>query len=174
MWNFANATSAKAAHPFVGPPKWLTAFDLDRLSSGASEYVEHAGAATMQRVKAGFVNRRKQCGKVRLRWRVSRGPRRSRGWIPFKPEQLKRKTDSLPVAGKALRVFERHLLEGLIWRCGCFAQDFVGDWWLCLPGKRTPVQARPFEEAVGLVLGLKDVVTTSDGEKLSAGRFPRY
>jgi hypothetical protein len=37
VWNYANATSYKAARPFAGPAKWLTAFDLDKLSAGASE-----------------------------------------------------------------------------------------------------------------------------------------
>ncbi|MGC2030837.1 MAG: hypothetical protein WA642_12510, partial [Steroidobacteraceae bacterium] len=29
IWNFANETSAKAARPFAGAPKWLSAYDLD-------------------------------------------------------------------------------------------------------------------------------------------------
>jgi len=34
VWNFANANSYKAARPFAGQPKWLTAFDLDKLTAG--------------------------------------------------------------------------------------------------------------------------------------------
>jgi putative transposase len=34
VWNYANATSYKAARPFAGPAKWLTAFDLDKLTAG--------------------------------------------------------------------------------------------------------------------------------------------
>jgi hypothetical protein len=73
VWNFANASSYKAARPFAGQPKWLTA-------------------------------------------------------VPFKAVQLKRKGKSLRFSGKALRVFERKRLEGAMWKCGCFAQDSVGDW----------------------------------------------
>jgi len=29
VWNFANAASDKAARPFAGPGRWLSAFDLD-------------------------------------------------------------------------------------------------------------------------------------------------
>jgi len=36
VWKFANATSDKAARPFSGPPKWLSAFDLDKLTAGAA------------------------------------------------------------------------------------------------------------------------------------------
>ena len=31
VWNYANATSFKAARPFAGPSRWLSAFDLDKL-----------------------------------------------------------------------------------------------------------------------------------------------
>ncbi|HEX3603876.1 MAG TPA: hypothetical protein VHU43_07270 [Steroidobacteraceae bacterium] len=37
VWNYANATNYKAARPFKGPAKWLTAFDLDKLTAGATE-----------------------------------------------------------------------------------------------------------------------------------------
>jgi hypothetical protein len=102
-WNWANATSGKAARPFVGPGQWLSSYDLNRLSSGATEYFEHIGADTIQRVNAEFVTRRRQFHKVKLRWRASRGPKRA-----------------------LLKEVKR-------WRDGCFAQDAVGDWWLCLP-----------------------------------------
>jgi hypothetical protein len=36
VWNWANATALKAARPFAGPGKWLSAYDLDKLSAGAA------------------------------------------------------------------------------------------------------------------------------------------
>jgi hypothetical protein len=36
VWNFANATSEKAARPFDGTPQYLSAFDLDKLTAGSS------------------------------------------------------------------------------------------------------------------------------------------
>ena len=132
VWNFANATSYKAARPFAGPAKWLSAYDLDKLTAGATECFERIGSDTIQRVNAEFATRRRQFKKTKLRWRVSRGSRRSLGWIPFKAVQLKRKGKSLRFSGKAFRVFERDRLEGVQWKSGCFAQDAVGDWWLCV------------------------------------------
>jgi putative transposase len=105
--------------------------------------------------------------------RQGRGAKRSLGWVPFKAAQLKRKGKSLRFAGKAFRVFERGSLEGAKWRCGCFAQDSVGDWWLCVPAERVVAPRVPENEEVGLDLGLKETVATSDGEKLEAGRFCR-
>lgn len=173
VWNWGNATSAKAARPFAGRAKWLSGFDLDKLSAGASECFELIGSETIQRVNAELATRRRQFKKTQLRWRVSRGTKRSLGWVPFKAAQLKRKGRSLRFAGKAFRVFEQDQLEGAKCKCGCFAQDSVGDWWLCVPVERVVAPRAPKNQEVGLDLGLKDTVATSDGEKLEAGRFYR-
>jgi putative transposase len=173
VWNYANATSYKAARPFAGKGKWLSAYDLDKLTAGASECFERIGSDTIQRVNAEFATRRKQFKKAKLRWRVSKGAKRSLGWLPFKAVQLKRKGKSLRFSGKAFRVFERELLEGVTWKSGCFAQDAVGDWWLCLPVERQVLQSVAPKEAVGIDLGLKDIAATSDGDKLEAGHFYR-
>jgi putative transposase len=54
VWNYANATSYKAASPFAGAGRWLNAFDLDKLTAGAAEYFDHIGSETIQRVNAEF------------------------------------------------------------------------------------------------------------------------
>jgi putative transposase len=173
VWNYANATSYKAGQPFAGKPKWLTAFDLDKLTAGASKCFDRIGSETIQRVNAEFATRRKQLSRAKLKWRVSRGSRRSLGWIPFKAAQLKRKGKSLRFAGKAFRVFERELLEDVKRKCGCLAQDSVGDWWLCLPvAVEASQQVAPRKE-VGIDLGSEHVATTSDGEKLLSRHFYR-
>jgi putative transposase len=173
VWNYANATSYKASRPFTGPGRWLSGFDLDKLTAGAAKHFERIGSDTIQRVNAEFATRRKQFKKAKLRWRVSHGAKRSLGWIPFKAAQLKRKGKSLRFSGKAFRVFEQALLDGAAWKSGCFAQDAVGDWWLCLPVERRFALSRARDDAVGLDLGLKDTVATSDGQKLEAGQFYR-
>src|SRR5271169_4376736 len=81
VWNYANEVSARAARPFAGPPKWLSSYDLDKLTAGATECFKHIGSDTIQRVNAEFATRRKQFKKIKLRWRVSRGAKRSLGWI---------------------------------------------------------------------------------------------
>jgi hypothetical protein len=101
VWNFANATSYKAARPFAGQPKWLTAFDLDKLTAGASKCFERIGSETIQRVNAEYATRRQQFKLSRLSWRVSKGAKRSLGWVPFKAMQLKQKES--PCASQAKR-----------------------------------------------------------------------
>src|SRR5437870_5929078 len=88
VWNWSNETSAKAARPFAGKPKWLSEFDLNNLSSGAAQYFERIGADTIQCVNREYAAKRRAARKTRLRWRVSRGARRSLGWVPFKAASL--------------------------------------------------------------------------------------
>jgi putative transposase len=64
-------------------------------------------------------------------------------------------------------------LDGVRWQQGCFAQDAVGERWLCLPVKVTEELTVAAKEAVGIDLGLRDAAVTSDGERLEAMRFYR-
>ena len=79
VWNFANASSDKAARPFSGPGRWLSAFDLDKLTAGATECFERIGSDSIQRVNAEFATRRKQAKKTKIHWRKSFGSNRSLG-----------------------------------------------------------------------------------------------
>jgi IS605 OrfB family transposase len=76
-------------------------------------------------------------------------------------------------AGKCIRVFERERLEGVKWQGGCFAQDAVGDWFLCLPVKMEVECTIAPQEQVGIDLGLATIAATSDGDQLEAGRWTR-
>ena len=83
VWNWAAQVSEKAARPCTGPRRWLTGFDLNNLSSGASAHFEKIGSDTIQRVNGEYALKRNTVPRLRLRWRTSRGPCRSLGWLPF-------------------------------------------------------------------------------------------
>jgi putative transposase len=171
VFNYCNETSLKAATRTDSKRKWLSGFDLCNLTSGANPYFEKIGADTIQSICTHYAQKRQAVKRLKLRWRVSRGSRRSLGWIPFKAASLKRKGACLRFAGKSFRVFEKERLEGIKWQAGCFAQDAVGDWWLCLPVKIGVEESVAPYEAVGIDLGLKDIAATSDEERLNAGRW---
>ena len=173
VWNWAAQVSEKAARPCVGAPKWLSGFDLCSLSSGASEFFQKIGADTIQRVNCEYALKRQAARRYRLRWRSSRGPRRSLGWVPFKAASVKRKGRAVRFCGKTFRVFEPERLESVKWKQGCFAQDAVGDWWLCLPVEVQIEERVAPREKVGIDLGLKDIAVTSDGGRCERGRFYR-
>ena len=171
VFNYCNETSLKAATRTDLKRKWLTGFDLCALTAGATEYFEKIGSDTIQSVCNEYAQKRKAAKKLKLKWRVSRGAQRSLGWIPFKAASLKRKGRGVRFAGKCIRVFERERLEGVKWQGGEFAEDAVGDWWLCLPVKVQAECSVAPEEAVGIDLGLKTIAVTSDGDRLEAGRW---
>jgi putative transposase len=171
VFNYCNETSLKAATRTDTKRKWMSGFDLCKLTAGATEYFDKIGADTIQSICTHYAQKRRAAHRLKLRWRVSHGARRSLGWIPFKAASLKRKGACLRFAGKSFRVFERERLEGLKWQGGCFAQDAVGDWYLCLPVKVQAEETIAPYEAVGIDLGLKAIAVTSDGERLVAGRW---
>jgi len=171
VFNYCNETSFKAATRTDIKRKWMSGFDLCSLTAGASPYFDKIGADTIQSICVHYAQKRRAARRLKLRWRVSRGARRSLGWVPFKAASLKRRGICLRFAGKSFRVFERERLVGVKWQGGCFAQDALRDWWLCLPVKREAEQSIAPQEAIGIDLGLKDIAVTSDGECLVAGRW---
>jgi IS605 OrfB family transposase len=169
-WNFCNE---RAATVLGNLGRWLSGFDLCYETAGSTQYMKRIGADTIQRVCTEYAAKRNAARKQKLRWRVSRGARRSLGWVPFKAASVKRKGKQVRFAGKTFRVFEAGRLAGVKWKQGCFAQDAVGDWWLCLPVERAVSRCVAPREAVGIDFGLASVATTSEGERLEAARFYR-
>jgi putative transposase len=110
-WNYFNATSYKAARPYFGKPHWLTGYDLCNLSAGATEFFDHIGADTIQRIATEFATRRMDIKKARLRWRKGSGSHRSLGWIPFKAASIRRRGRYLRFCGKTIRIFESDRFE---------------------------------------------------------------
>jgi IS605 OrfB family transposase len=173
VFNYCNQISWETATRTDLKRKWLSGFDLCALTAGSASYFARIGADTIQRICTEYAQKRAAAKRCKLRWRVSRGARRSLGWIPFKAASLKRKGRALRFCGKTFRVFEAQRLEGMKWKQGCFAQDALGDWWLCLPVElEVEAQSAP-EEWVGIDLGLKQVAVSSEGERLECGRFYR-
>ena len=128
VFNYCNQISVATATRTDRKRKWLSGYDLCNLTAGATEYFQHIGADTIQRICVEYAQKRVAARRLKLRWRVSRGARRSLGWIPFKAVSLKRKGTALRFCGKTFRIFERERLDGVSWKQGCFAQDAVGDW----------------------------------------------
>src|ERR1700728_692186 len=118
VFNYCNETSYKAATRTDLKRKYMSGFDLGNLTAGATQYFDKIGAETIQSVCNHYAQKRQAARRLRLRWRVSRGARRSLGWIPFKAASLKRKGVCLRFAGKCVRVFERERLEGVKWQGG--------------------------------------------------------
>ena len=173
VWNWAAEVSEKAARACTGERRWLTGFDLNKLSTGATVHFDKIGADTIQRVGAEYAEKRRIAKRYRLKWRTSGGPRRALGWVPFKAASLKRKGRAVRFCGKTFRVFEAERLEGVKWKQGVFAEDAVGDWWLSLPIEVPVDESVAPLEKVGVDLGLKEVAVASDASRCEKGHFYR-
>ena len=90
VFNYCNETSYKAATRTDTKRKWLSGFDLCYLTAGATKYFDKIGADTIQSICNHYAQKRQAAKRLKLRWRVSGGARRSLGWIPFKAASLKR------------------------------------------------------------------------------------
>jgi putative transposase len=84
VFNYANEVSYNTATRPDRKRKWLSGFDLCALTTGATEYFEYIGADTIQRICVEYAQKRAAVKRLKLRWRVSRGARRSLGWVPCK------------------------------------------------------------------------------------------
>ena len=194
VFNYCNEVSAQqAARWRLGSPcKRLSGYDLCYLTAGYTEFTDYIGADTIQRVCTEYANKRAAAGKARLSWRVSNPdhPKHSLGWVPWKAGSIALTDAGIKFAGKHFRVFERERLTDLpvpapvttkggnqrqprAWLDGCFAQDAVGDWYLCLPVKTGEPAPLNLPDSVGIDPGLKDIATDSDGWRVPAPRFGR-
>lgn len=177
VFNLANEITSKAysnAGDFGAQiPKWLTAFDVQKLTAGIQkERGWTIGSATVQEVISEHGKARKQFKRAKLRWRISGGSKRSLGWIPFKSRAAQWQNCCVKFAGHYFKVWDSYGLSGYKFRAGSFSEDSRGHWYfnICV---QVECQQSTATTAVGVDLGLKDCATPSHGEKLVAPRFYR-
>lgn len=82
VFNFANETRFKAATRSDTKRKLMGGFDPCNLTAGATEYFGKLVADTIQRVCTEYAGQCKGAKRLKLRWRASRGAKRSQGWVP--------------------------------------------------------------------------------------------
>ena len=130
---------------------------------------------TVQAITEEYVTRRRQFKKTKLRWRVSRGSKKSLGWIPFKSSAISYKQGQVVFNGKKLSLWDSYGLAGYELGSGNINQDSRGRWFLNVTVKvRTwPCAASQEREVVGIDLGLKDFLAASDGYKAETQQFYR-
>jgi len=177
VWNAANAESADLSWipvPEVGYINAGTsAFDLQKsLKNIRQERGLSIGSNTFQEVIAVHAKSRKQFKKNKLKWRVSKGSKRSLGWVPFKIGSAKWVNGQVKFNGKYLKVWDSYGLSGFDFRSGSFSEDGRGRWYFNVV-VQTPIIDNGKRSAIGIDLGLKDYATCSDGFKLEATKFYR-
>jgi putative transposase len=171
VWNYCAETCEKAIRDRA---EFLSAYELHKLTAGYSRCEGVLiGACTVNRICTEYATRRKQYRRVRLNWRVSNpaSSRRSLGWIPFKGESVRYKAGQIVFGGHRFSLWDSYGLSGYELRSGSFAQDARGRWYFNVAVEIAVTKSEGFK-AIGIDLGLKTAVTTSDGQKFT-GRLYR-
>jgi putative transposase len=166
VWNYCNDRQKDA---IKWNKRWLTGFDLNRLTSGSSkEIAVHSG--TVNAVCEQYAKSRRQHQRPWLRYRG----RRATGWVPLKGRDLRRAGDAFRFGGNTFRVFHsRPLPEGKIKDGTNFSQDARGHWYLNIVLERPNATLREPRRGVGIDLGLKDLGVLSTGERIENPRTYR-
>ena len=166
-WNYCNETSFKV---WQRERRFLSGYDLDKMTSGASKEGIPLHSQTIQAIGQEYATRRKQFQKVKLRWRNSGGARRSLGWIPFKASALRYRNGQLWMSGidKPIGLWDSYGLSRYQLGAGSFSEDARGRWYINISVKVAPTPMQTSGESIGIDLGLKDFATCSNGEKLEA------
>jgi IS605 OrfB family transposase len=155
VWNYCNEVSSLA---YRRDKTFLSAYDLHKLTAGTSKDLR-LSADTIQQVCTEYVTRRRQCKKIKLKWRSRK---RSLGWIPFKAAYIKLQDDTVTYCGHRFRLWLSRPVAGVI-KTGSFTQDARGRWYVncqCeVPDAHEPVG----QAQIGIDLGLTNQIACSDG-----------
>lgn len=158
VWNWCNETQQ---HAVKWGRRWLSAFDLNRLSSGASRELD-LHAQTITAVCARYAQSRQQHKRPWLRWRG----KKSLGWVPFSGQAIGFRDGAFYFRTKRYDVWlSRQLPEGSKLREGSFTQDARGRWYINV-SVDMPVERSNGKDTIGIDLGVKTTATCSDGEKV--------
>lgn len=166
VWNYCNETSRKA---WSRDRRWLGAFDLQKLTAGASTEL-NLHAHTIQQTCKQFAKSRDKAKRAGLRWRG----KHSLGWVPFNTGHVSFDGATLRFRGVEYQAMHlrNHLARGVKIGAGRFSQDSRGRWYANLLVEVARSNVTPCKRA-GIDLGLKDLATLSDGVKLQTPAFYR-
>jgi len=163
VWNYCGEIQEAARRH---NKRWPSGFDLIRLTVGSSKLLGLHSDTVQAVCKQFALSRDIHC--KRPRWRG----RRSLAWIPFQAARaICIDRDGAIFVGRRYRLWLSRPIEGET-RCGSFAQDARGRWYLNLQVTVPEDGAHGIGE-VGIDLGLKALAAFSTGEKIEAPRLYR-
>lgn len=165
IWNYCNELTYRM---WQERRKWLSGYDVQKYLKGSSKYFS-LESTCIQQIAEEHATRRKQFKKSKLRWRVSRGAKRSLGWISFKKGAAIYQNGCVKYAGHYFKLWDSYGLSRYELRAGNFSQDARGRWYFNVV---VEVEIKPSTgtKAIGIDLGLKEIATTSSGECLENDR----
>lgn len=164
-WNYCNDVSMQYLDK---QGKWLTGYDLDRLTVNCSKDLGLHSHSIKLTCHCHAVSR-KVSGKRKLSWRSNK---RSLAWIPFVASAIKINGDVATYWGCQFRFWNSRPLEGKI-KEGQFTRDARGNWFMSVICESQEVCDKGNRMSVGVDLGLKSIATMSTGIVFSRGNITK-
>lgn len=161
VWNFCVETQKTAENKRRAGSNvfWPSNYDLHRLTSGTSKNLGLC-AQTIQKVCHQFTMSRDQFRKC-PKYRASKGPKKSLGWIPFTNQAVKINKSSVKYMKRSFYFWKSREIEGRLID-GVFIEDARGRWYVCFRCEVGDKQSIGSGQ-IGIDLGLKTLATCSDG-----------
>ena len=159
VWNYCNEVNQERWKKFGQP---FSAFNLNKLTAGCAKDLG-LHSQTVQAICEEYAKSCKQHKKIKLKWRSQK---RSLGWVPFKAVGVKVVGDTITYNGQKFRFWLSRPIEGII-RLGSFSQDSRGHWFVNLTMEEANKGRIKTGKECGIDLGLKTMMTLSDGVEFS-------
>lgn len=177
VWNYCNELSFTHTQR---TGKFFSSYDLQNYTKGATKEGLKLNSTSVQMIGAEYVIRRKQFKKLKLNWRVSnpKSPKRSLGWIPFRHDCISYEGGQISYAGLKLGLWDSYGLSAYELGSGSISEDARGRWYLNVT-ITSPSWPKSIDldhirtDAIGIDLGLKDLIACSNGFTVEAQQFYR-
>jgi IS605 OrfB family transposase len=174
VWNFTQELCLKHLER---TGNFMSAFDVAEYTKGAAKEGLSLHSQTVQATSEEYVRRRKQFKKRKLSWRTSKGSRKNLGWIPFKSSAITYRNGQVHYQGVPLSLWDSYGLKDYKLSSGSFSEDARGRWYMNVTVEikkaEKPKAQMLNDSAIGIDLGLKDLMATSNGFKVEAQNFYR-
>ena len=173
VWNFCVATQKEAERRWRGGVKikWPTHFDLTYLTFGCNKELGIM-TGTVGEVCRQFVQSR-NTNKSCPNFRASFGGKAALGWVPFRSNSFQLKQSGIRYNRRIYRFWKSREIPADI-KTGAFVCDARGRWFITFQCE-VPEDGNCGNGKIGIDLGLKSIVATSDGEAIEAPQiFRRY
>ena len=168
VWNYGNQISKRSAER---GPRWATTKQRRDLTKGASRALGLPSQVIQELIDA-FIVRRREQGKPRLRWRVSKGAKRSLGGVRFTNQDIDiSRRGIVAMRSHTFRIGQHRDIEGKI-ASGTFSQDARGRWYCNIVCQVEP-QTTNRTKLVGIDLGFQTVASAHNAPNLDQGSFYR-
>jgi putative transposase len=161
VWNYCNDLQQQV---WKREHRFMSGYDFAPYTKGAAKEGIPLHSQTIQGVAEEYAIRRKQFKKIKLRWRVSKGSKRSLGWIPFKASALRYRNGQLWLSGidKPLSLWDSYGLSDYQLGAGSISEDARGRWYINITVKVAKRISCEATGDLGIDLGLKDLAAFSD------------